>query len=158
MASKENVPPSPAWNNHEDVNENKRNKTSPTPPRSKPYQGRTAAMKDHWESFQPETEATRDSPMLAQLKDACAEMKRPAMGAVYAAQRELVRKHYEAKSRIDGISGIGGGVSMWPAMDDMRLSRGDTLKLFVICVGLLAATVAVFYSFHGEESLLDHQV
>ena len=69
---------------------------------------------------------------------------------MYAAQRELVKRHYEAKSKIDGISGIGGGISLWPAMDDMRLSGSDTVRLAVLCVVLAVATLTVFYSFHGS--------
>ena len=102
------------------------------------------------------TNRARDSPTLAQLKtqsDSHPEIctKNTHLGtAVFAAQRELSRKHHEAKSKVEGLSGLGGGVSLWPAMDDMRLSEEDTRLLVILCGMLVVATVAIFFSCHGR--------
>lgn len=70
-------------------------------------------------------------------------------GYVYAAQRELMKKHHEAKSRVHSVSGVGGGVSMWPAMDDMRLTRREANWLVVSCGVLIIGTMSVFLACHG---------
>lgn len=131
-------------------------------------------MRERWENYRHNDKAKEltssvslrsgDSPMLAQLKagghggeeeggasDAASRPKE--RGSVYAAQKMLAKKHHEAKSRLAGVSGVGGGVSLWPAMDDMRLSRSDALQLILVCTLLVAATIAVFYSMHGESCL-----
>lgn len=127
-------------------------------------------MRELWEKHHCDDKAKKrtssvgyrggDSPMLAQLKasshggeeegETGAASKPKEGGSVYAAQKMLVKKHYEAKSRLAGISGIGGGVSLWPAMDDMRLSQSDSFQLSLVCVMLVMATVTVFYSMHGK--------
>ena len=124
-----------------------------------------SAMKERWEqNSHMHTESfvaaaptirARDSPTLAQLKtqsDSHSEIctKNTHLGTVvFAAQKELTRKHHDAKSRVEGVSGLGGGVSLWPAMDDMRLSVDDTRWLVIMCGILVAATVAIFFSCHG---------
>lgn len=99
--------------------------------------------------------ASRESPTLAQLRkrteDSCEE-GRPPSGVVYATQRVLERKHHEAKSRLEGVSGVGGGVSMWPAMDDMRLSRSDALQLACLSLVLVGTTGLVFWMYHGQSA------
>lgn len=65
-------------------------------------------------------------------------------------RRELGRLHHQAKSNLkDGVH-VGGGVSMWPAMDDMRLSREDVWRLVAVCVLLIACTIAFFRLYHGS--------
>ncbi len=71
---------------------------------------------------------------------------------VHTAQRVLVRKHYEAKSKVEGLSGLGGGVSIWPSMDDMRLSKEDAFRLVKVCLSLVIVTIATFYWFHGKHT------
>ncbi len=70
-------------------------------------------------------------------------------GYIYAAQRELMKKHHEAKSRVGAVSGVGGGVSMWPAMDDMRLTRKEANWLVIGCGVLILGTMSVFLACHG---------
>lgn len=60
-------------------------------------------------------------------------------------RQRLERLHHEAKSK----DGVGGGVSLWPAMDDMRLSREDVWRLAAVCVSLLAVTMVMFNFYHG---------
>ena len=118
------------------------------------------AMRDRWEHCQLEGDTRGrevESHSNDNLNGDCSGSEGRSLasssvtrGTVYAAQRELVRKHYEAKSKIDRISGIGGGISIWPAMDDMRLSQSDAVKMALICVALVAATMATFYCFHGQ--------
>lgn len=123
------------------------------------HRSKIAAIRDHWEQCQFEnSEGDMNRADQSVKMSAARPLRRTVVvdkdklpgGTVYAAQRELVKRHYEAKSKIDGISGIGGGISLWPAMDDMRLSGSDTVRLAVFCVVLVVATLAVFYSFHGN--------
>lgn len=79
----------------------------------------------------------------------CGEPQEPGR-MVQEAQRVLIQKHNEAKSKLEGVSGIGGGVSIWPAMDDMRLSREDALQLVKLCLCLVMVTAAIFYCCHGK--------
>lgn len=148
MSSKENVPP----DKHAEQS------------------SRISAMKELWEQhYSPakrtdsvSTVRTRDSPVLSQLmnqsenhpeiisKTSCVGTTVLASRRVLASQRELARKHHKAKSRLEGLSGLAGGVSLWPAMDDMRLSVDDMKSLVVMCGILIAATVAIFFGCHGE--------
>lgn len=115
--------------------------------------GKLVAMKERCDTTDLVSSASRESPTLAQLKrrtEDWSEEGRPASGVVYATQRVLERKHHEAKSRLEGISGVGGGVSMWPAMDDMRLSRSDALQLACLSLVLVGATGVVFWMYHGQ--------
>ena len=128
-------------------------------PTTKP-KSKVAVIRDHWELDCPfERTSRRDMNSVDHLKmnsgqpprrTVIADEDKLARSTVYATQRELAKRHYEAKSKLDGISGIGGGVSMWPAMDDMRLTSADTVRLAAICVVLVLTTVAVFYAFHGR--------
>ena len=93
--------------------------------------------------------AVRSSPTLAQLQSKSEDGK--LGGFVHAAQRELEKKHHHAKSRVHaGVSGIGGGVSLWPAMDDMRLSGSEVNWVVVVCGVLIVGTMSVFLACHGE--------
>ena len=113
-----------------------------------------AAMRDKLsEKSRREKEAElARSPTLVQLQRESAKKERPARGSVMARQRELERLHHEAKSRLEGVGGIGGGVSLWPAMDDMRLSRSDAVQLAFLCLSLILSTTAVFFMCHGTGS------
>ena len=92
----------------------------------------------------------RGSPTLVQLQSRSKE-SRGSGGLVYTAQRELEKKHHHAKSRVHaGVSGIGGGVSLWPAMDDMRLSSSEVNWLVVVCGVLVIGTMSVFLACHGK--------
>ena len=116
-----------------------------------------SAIREHWEhkgenDLEQSLTVTRcrDSPTLNQLKS-CPGESEPRQGTIVSAvQRELAEKHHAAKSKVDGVGGLGGGVSLWPAMDDMRLSGEDTKWLVCVCAVLVAATIAVFFSCHGK--------
>ena len=74
--------------------------------------------------------------------------KLPPWGAgekVQTLRQRLNRLHHEAKSK----DGVGGGVSLWPAMDDMRLSKEDVWRLVAVCVSLVVVTVTMFNFYHG---------
>lgn len=70
-------------------------------------------------------------------------------GKVQELREELDKLHHEAKSKVKEGMGVGGGVSLWPAMDDMRLSREDVWKLSLLSVVLVICTFAVFNFYHG---------
>lgn len=68
-------------------------------------------------------------------------------------QEELAKKHHEAKSRVAELS-VGGGVSLWPSMDDMRLNSWDVLSLTALCCILMFVVVKGFFFLHGQGSAL----
>ena len=120
-----------------------------------------AAMRELWDEQVQNRSMTADlqynakeSPTLAQLKVASGSSTQEARGSVYARQRTLERLHHDAKSRLAGVSGVGGGVSLWPAMDDMRLSRSDTVQLSCVSLVLMAATGILFMMYHGTRSTI----
>ena len=124
--------------------------------------GKIAAMKERWDGQVPSSavlprSSTNESPTLAQLKKTggggSLQEDKQTRGSVYTRQRALEKMHHEAKSRLDGVSGVGGGVSLWPAMDDMRLSRSDALQLTCLSLALMAATWVVFWMYHGKFSV-----
>lgn len=115
-----------------------------------------AAMRDRWAENKvqtdPETEVAK-SPTLVQLQrdaEASAKKERPGKSSVLARQRELERLHHEAKSRLERVGGVGGGVSLWPAMDDMRLSSSDAVQLAFFCLILIVCTAVIFHLYHGD--------
>ena len=131
LSCKENLPP-----------------PSPFPGEStpRPVSEKIAAMRERWvEQSQGEGGETARSPTLVQLRGE--RGWRDGRGSVWERQKELERLHHEAKSRREGV---GGGVSLWPEMDDMRLSRRDTLQLGALCLFLSVTTAALFLACHGE--------
>ena len=134
-------------------------KGNPPPTNYIEPKSKIASMRETWENnIFPATCATRttiaveDSPTLTQLREHSAH-ERPTnkvSGYIHAAQQELEKMHHKAKSNVAGISGVGGGVSIWPAMDDMRLSRNDLKWLVVVCVVLVTMTFATFFICHGK--------
>ena len=63
-------------------------------------------------------------------------------------QQILADKHHSAKSRVQGL-GVGGGVSIWPQMDNMRLTRPEVLCLIASSVVFMVITIHLFYQLHG---------
>ena len=122
-----------------------------------------AAMRELWDEQVQNRSMTaadlqynaKESPTLAQLKVASGGSTQEAKGSVYARQRTLERLHHDAKSRLAGVSGVGGGVSLWPAMDDMRLSRSDAVQLSCVSLVLMAAAGMLFMMYHGTRSTRD---
>lgn len=94
----------------------------------------------------------RESPTLTHLKNTSktSEEEKQERCSVYARQRALEKMHHAAKSRLEGVSGLGGGVSLWPAMDDMRLSRSDAVQLSCTSLVLMVATGIIFLIYHGK--------
>ena len=60
----------------------------------------------------------------------------------------LLVKHQEAKDRIDSLC-VGGGISIWPNMEDMRLSKCDVAILVLEAVFLCISTYFLFNFLHG---------
>ena len=94
------------------------------------------------------------SPTLSKLREGDTEdtqgvMPKRGDSKITAKQRELVRKHQEAKSNLEKCPGIGGGVTMWPAMDDMRLSKRETLRLLMLSAFIIVGCTVVFFYLHG---------
>lgn len=138
----------------------------PSPPRStkaetippvKQVKSGVASVRDQWENHdaavEPRAPRVKNSPILSQLQSRSGiqhQQDGKKVGFVYAAQRELERKHHDAKSKVHGMSGLGGGVSLWPAMDDMRLSRREVNWLVISSGVLVIATMSVFLACHGQ--------
>lgn len=68
-------------------------------------------------------------------------------GRVHLLREELDRLHQKAKSNVGDLA--GGGVSLWPEMDNMRLSRGELWRLVTLCCALFLGTLIFFLYFHG---------
>lgn len=64
-------------------------------------------------------------------------------------QSLLVRKHEETRRKVDSLN-IGGGVSMWPEMDSMRMSTDEIYRLSGFCAILVLLVVAIFTFLHGK--------
>ncbi|XP_014675808.1 PREDICTED: uncharacterized protein LOC106815811 [Priapulus caudatus] len=70
--------------------------------------------------------------------------------AVVRTKREvLLKKHSVARERTDSLC-VGGGVSIWPEMDAMRLTRYEALQLAVGSVSLALVTYKLFFWLHGQ--------
>ncbi|XP_046357223.2 uncharacterized protein LOC124135745 [Haliotis rufescens] len=63
-------------------------------------------------------------------------------------QEVLIKKHEEVRQRADKLS-VGGGVSLWPQMERMKLNSGETIQLILTSLGLMFTVVFTFYKFHG---------
>lgn len=70
-------------------------------------------------------------------------------GSLEDVRATLLHKHQKAKNRIDTLN-VGGGVSIWPNMDDMRLTNGEVVGLLSASVVLCLMTVCLFNTVHGE--------
>ena len=145
IPSKENVPPLSPFSQEAVDAQRSLQKTA--------VSEKIAAMRDRWvgKKARTGTELAK-SPTLVQLQresEASAKKERPGKSSVLARQRELERLHHEAKSRLEGVGGVGGGVSLWPAMDDMRLSMRDAVTLAFLCLFLTLSTAVMFLLLHG---------
>ncbi|XP_064413869.1 uncharacterized protein LOC106701959 [Latimeria chalumnae] len=70
-------------------------------------------------------------------------------------QRLLQEKHKAARSSADRLA-VGGGVSLWPEMDTMRLTTEEGVLLFLSSVLLSLAVFIVFKHLHGPLHLSLH--
>ena len=64
-------------------------------------------------------------------------------------QKELIHKHEQIRQNSDKLS-VGGGVTLWPNMNQMRLSRREVVLLMLTCFALMAGTGWLFMFLHGE--------
>ncbi|KAJ8413969.1 hypothetical protein AAFF_G00065670 [Aldrovandia affinis] len=71
-------------------------------------------------------------------------------------QRQLQEKHQRAKECLDQLA-IGGGVSLWPEMDRMRLTAQEGATLGMGCVTVACSIFLVFRYLHGSLLLSMHR-
>ena len=64
----------------------------------------------------------------------------------------LVDKHDETRRNADTLN-IGGGISLWPDMEDMRLTRAEYIKLCLLLVLLVVFTCIIFETIRGKSLL-----
>ena len=64
----------------------------------------------------------------------------------------LVDKRDETRRNADTLN-IGGGISLWPDMEDMRLTRAEFIKLCLLSVLLVVFTCIIFETIHGKSLL-----
>ncbi|XP_033109492.1 uncharacterized protein LOC117110785 [Anneissia japonica] len=81
------------------------------------------------------------SPSLAQL--------RMTPGKALQKQKLLEEKHRLAKSKVSSM-GPGGGVSIWPEMDDMRLTPKEMHLIVIISLVLIGFVCQLFWLLHGN--------
>ncbi|CAG2230999.1 unnamed protein product [Mytilus edulis] len=70
-------------------------------------------------------------------------------GRVLKDRELLASKHSSVRQKADKLN-VGGGVCLWPGMDDMRLSRREIVEILFVSVFLLAAVVIAFNKLHGS--------
>ncbi|XP_074660716.1 uncharacterized protein LOC141913154 [Tubulanus polymorphus] len=85
---------------------------------------------------------SRVSPGLAQLRNTPGSRLKEK-------QKILTQKHQEAKGKLDAVN-VGGGISLWPEMENMRLTKQEVVNLMAVCLLLLLATISLFQWLHGE--------
>ncbi|XP_035235690.1 uncharacterized protein LOC118206757 [Anguilla anguilla] len=71
-------------------------------------------------------------------------------------QRQLQEKHQRAKESLDSLA-VGGGVSMWPEMDRMRLTGQEGVTLGLGCVTVSFGVFLIFKYLHGSLLLSVHR-
>ncbi|KAL4630156.1 hypothetical protein GN956_G16865 [Arapaima gigas] len=64
-------------------------------------------------------------------------------------QKLLQEKHQKAKQSVDTLA-VGGGVSLWPEMDSMRLSAKEGVILSVSCMAVTLSACLLFKCLHGS--------
>ncbi|XP_069138248.1 uncharacterized protein [Argopecten irradians] len=102
---------------------------------------RKSVTKNHIQKLgEDDSFQTKTSPTLERL--------RMTPGRVFKDRQTLIMKHAEAKDKVDSLS-VGGGVAMWPEMERMRLSRGDTVQIILVAISLFSAVIAIFNYLHG---------
>ncbi|XP_070212914.1 uncharacterized protein [Littorina saxatilis] len=82
------------------------------------------------------------SPGLARLRNT------PGL-ALKEKQKELMVKHEQIRQNSDKLN-VGGGVTLWPNMNQMRLSRKEIIVLIITCFLLMGLTGWLFLFLHGE--------
>ncbi|KAH3859639.1 hypothetical protein DPMN_102457 [Dreissena polymorpha] len=60
----------------------------------------------------------------------------------------LSQKHEESRRKIDSLN-VGGGVSLWPEMEKMRLTATDIQTIVLMNIALSITVAASFYFVHG---------
>lgn len=75
------------------------------------------------------------------------------LGRVLKDRELLASKHSSVRQKADKLN-VGGGVCLWPGMDDMRLSRREIVEILIVSVFLLAAVVIAFNKLHGMSSFI----
>ncbi|KAL8567161.1 hypothetical protein ACOMHN_033063 [Nucella lapillus] len=63
-------------------------------------------------------------------------------------QRELIKKHEQIRQNSDKLN-VGGGVTLWPNMNQMRLSRNEIVALVLACLVLVLLMGLLFVQLHG---------
>lgn len=64
-------------------------------------------------------------------------------------QRQLIDQHKEIQQKGSHLN-TGGGISLWPEMIQMRLTRSEILWLLAEAVTLCCLTVVLLYNLHGQ--------
>lgn len=72
-----------------------------------------------------------------------------ALGRVLKDREVLTGKHINVRQRADKLN-VGGGVCLWPGMEDMRLSRREIIDLLLVSILLIPAVVYGFDKLHGN--------
>lgn len=69
-------------------------------------------------------------------------------GRTYQTQQLLMQKHHDAKSKAEERF-VGGGISIWPEMNNMRLTFSDLMTLVANSIILMVLTYGLFTYLHG---------
>ncbi|KAJ8262829.1 hypothetical protein COCON_G00152860 [Conger conger] len=71
-------------------------------------------------------------------------------------QKQLQEKHQQAKESLDRLA-VGGGVSLWPEMDRMRLTVQEGAVLGLGCLTVSFSVFLIFKCLHGSLLLSVHR-
>ncbi|XP_072037515.1 uncharacterized protein [Amphiura filiformis] len=123
-----------------------------TPMRTPARNGKVTAIDPLRDRLQSEDDIINGekqiSPGLKQL--------RQTPGRALQKQKILEQKFHAAKSKVSSAN-VGGGISVWPEMEDMRLTSKEVWGLVLICIGLTVGVYVGFQIIHGALMLrLDH--
>lgn len=61
----------------------------------------------------------------------------------------LEEKHDAVRRNADSLH-VGGGVTVWPGMENMRLTQGELIRLTAGVVLLAVFTATAFHYIHGK--------
>lgn len=74
-------------------------------------------------------------------------------GRVLKDREVLASKHLSVRKKADKLN-VGGGVCLWPGMQDMRLSPWEVVELLLVSLTLLVTVIYGFNKLHGIITLI----
>ncbi|KAK6188498.1 hypothetical protein SNE40_004661 [Patella caerulea] len=99
--------------------------------------------------FEHELEKKVKAPKRDEISPVLYNLRNTPVKTLKEKQQILVEKHNDTKQRCDQIN-IGGGISLWPQMENMRLTEREIIRLLLSCICLVFTLFFIFHKFHGS--------